>query len=167
MTEAILLLQEKSLQEPKKPTKSPNSSKEAPKVLDKQQIDDITNILKDTQKSKKPSPKPSVSINNNEFSSLTQEALSEVLGEEAEAESLEFKSSDDFIDGVGAKPSQPTVPKVTTNKKDTTLPNQINMADSNVDVVGLIQAFPTDKLRDLLSGVQITVNITFPTKKQN
>lgn len=165
--EAILLLQEKSLQEPKKPQKSPESQTDSPKVLDKQQIDDITNILKDTQKSKKPSPKPSVSINNNEFSSLTQEALSEVLGEEAEAESLEFKSSDDFIDGVGAKPSQPTAPKVATNKKDTTLPNQINMADSNVDVVGLIQAFPTDKLRDLLSGVQITVNITFPTKKQN
>lgn len=163
--EAILLLQEKSLQEPKKPQKTPESQTDSPKVLDKQQIDDITNILKDTQKSKEPSPKPSVSINNNEFSSLTQEALSEVLGEEAEAESLEFESGDDFIDGVGAKPSQPTAPKVATNKKDTTLPNQINIADSNVDVVGLIQAFPTDKLRDLLSGVQITVNITFPTKK--
>ena len=112
--EAILLLQEKSLQEPKKSAK-PN--KEAPKVLDKQQIDDITNILEGTQKPKstpnqstqKPQ-KPTVEISNNEFDSLTQEALSEVLGEEA----LDFESSADFISAPNNAPSNSNpAPKAT------------------------------------------------------
>ena len=191
--EAILLLQEKSLQEPKKPTK-PN--KEAPKVLDKQQIDDITNILEGTQKPKstpnqstqKPQ-KPTVEISNNEFDSLTQEALSEVLGEEA----LDFESSADFISAPNNAPSNsnpaPTATNPSLNQSvninvnppqntpnigtaiptldEPTLPKQINLADGNIDIAELLQTFPIDKLRELLSGVQITVNITFPTKKQN
>lgn len=191
--EAILLLQEKSLQEPKKPAK-PN--KEAPKVLDKQQIDDITNILEGTQKPKstpnqstqKPQ-KPTVEISNNEFDSLTQEALSEVLGEE----SLEFESSADFISAPNNAPSNSNPAPKATNPSvnqsvninvnppqstpnigtaiptldEPTLPKQINLADGNIDIAELLQTFPIDKLRELLSGVQITVNITFPTKKQN
>lgn len=191
--EAILLLQEKSLQEPKKPTK-PN--KEAPKVLDKQQIDDITNILEGTQKPKstpnqstqKPQ-KPTVEISNNEFDSLTQEALSEVLGEE----SLDFESSADFISTPNNAPSNLNpVPKATNPSvnqsanidanssqsvpnigteiptlDEPTLPKQINLSDGSLDIAELLQTFPIDKLRELLSGVQITVNITFPTKKQN
>lgn len=191
--EAILLLQEKSLQEPKKPTK-PN--KEAPKVLDKQQIDDITNILEGTQKPKstpkqsaqKPQ-KPSIEISNNEFDSLTQEALSEVLGEEA----LDFESSADFISAPNNAPSNSNPAPKATNPSvnqsanidanppqsvpnigteiptldEPTLPKQINLSDGSLDIAELLQTFPIDKLRELLSGVQITVNITFPTKKQN
>lgn len=194
--EAILLLQEKSLQEPKKSAKSPDSLKEAPKVLDKQQIDDITNILEGTQKPKstpnqstqKPQ-KPTVEISNNEFDSLTQEALSEVLGEE----SLEFESSADFISAPNNAPSNSNPAPKATNPSvnqsvninvnppqstpnigtaiptldEPTLPKQINLADGNIDIAELLQTFPIDKLRELLSGVQITVNITFPTKKQN
>ena len=153
--EALLLLQEKSLHEPKKPPKP----KEAPKILDKQQIDDITNILEDTQKPKSTANQPQkpqkLSINNNEFSSLTQEALSEVLGEES--------LDDDFSDDIAPKP----INTAQSTKKEPTLPKQINLADGNLDIAELLQTFPIDKLRELLSGVQITVNITFPTKKQN
>lgn len=32
------------------------------------------------------------------------------------------------------------------------------------DIAEIIKAFPVDKLRELLSGAQITINITFPSK---
>ena len=41
---------------------------------------------------------------------------------------------------------------------------QISIND-NLDLAEIIKTFPIDKLRELLSGVQITINITFPTKK--
>ena len=155
--EALLLLQEKSLHEPKKPPKP----KEAPKILDKQQIDDITNILEDTQKPKSTANQPQkpqkLSINNNEFSSLTQEALSEVLGEE----SLDDDLGEDFTPDIAPKSTNANQ----STQKEPTLPKQINLADGNLDIAELLQTFPIDKLRELLSGVQITVNITFPTKK--
>lgn len=41
---------------------------------------------------------------------------------------------------------------------------QINI-NENLDIAEIIKTFPIDKLRELLSGVQITINITFPSKK--
>ena len=40
------------------------------------------------------------------------------------------------------------------------------LSNPNLDLTEIIKSFPVDKLRELLSGVQITINITFPTKKQ-
>lgn len=181
--EAILLLQEKSLKQKNTP---PNTSKVSPKVLDKQQIDDITNILETTQKPIKSPQKPSsIAIHNDEFGSLTQEALSEVLGEES-PEKDEFESSADFINmqtpnvaSVANTPNkQSTTPSLnqnininlnsqTASIQENTIPKQINLSNmADIDIAKLLQTFPIDKLRELLSGVQITVNITFPTKKQ-
>ncbi len=174
--EAILLLQENSLQNKSTPKATPKGESpvnSSPKILDKQQIDDITNILEGTQKPNTSAPsesqkpqKPSVSINNNEFGSLTQEALSEVLGEEISDD--EFESSDDLM---GATPNitsdSPKGANQSANPSKTpSIPSQINLGDGNMDIANILQTFPIDKLRELLSGVQITVNITFPTKKQ-
>lgn len=173
--EAILLLQENSLHNKSAPKSAQNDANDAqksasdstPKILDKQQIDDITNILEGTQKPSVGAPsgakpqKPSVSINNNEFGSLTQEALSEVLGEDLDDDiaddltsaTLDIKSDSPKTAPKSANPNQP-------------IPSQINLNDGNIDIANILQTFPIDKLRELLSGVQITVNITFPTKKQ-
>lgn len=190
--EAILLLQENSLQNKStlKPsqkdaanvtptTSHPSQDSLRPKILDKQQIDDITNILEGTQKSNVGAPegmqksqKPSVSINNNEFGSLTQEALSEVLGEEILDD--EFESGDNFMDTTSnmtnnSLKKSPTSKATNSNINQSQIPpipSQINLGDSSINVAELLQTFPIDKIRELLSGVQITVNITFPTKKQ-
>ena len=37
---------------------------------------------------------------------------------------------------------------------------------TSIDIADILKTFPIDKLRELLSGVQITINITFPSKKQ-
>ena len=66
--------------------------------------------------------------------------------------------------------------------EESTIPNQVNdiqgshnnidanvapniASNPNIDLTEIIKSFPVDKLRELLSGVQITINITFPTKK--
>lgn len=179
--EAILLLQENSLHNKSAPKSAQNDANDAqksapkqdsaPKILDKQQIDDITNILEGTQKPSvgaqngaKPQ-KPSVSINNNEFGSLTQEALSEVLGEDLDDDIADdLTSAMPDIKSDSPKDSPKTAPKSANPNQP--IPSQINLNDGNIDIANILQTFPIDKLRELLSGVQITVNITFPTKKQ-
>ena len=177
--EAILLLQENSLHNKSAPKSVQNDANDAqksasdstPKILDKQQIDDITNILEGTQKPSVGAPsgakpqKPSVSINNNEFGSLTQEALSEVLGEDLDDDIADdLTSATPDIKSDLPKDSPKTTPKSANPNQP--IPSQINLNDGNIDIANILQTFPIDKLRELLSGVQITVNITFPTKKQ-
>lgn len=177
--EAILLLQENSLHNKSAPKSAQNDANDAqksasdstPKILDKQQIDDITNILEGTQKPSVGAPsgakpqKPSVSINNNEFGSLTQEALSEVLGEDLDDDIADdLTSATPDIKSDSPKDSPKTAP--TSANPNQPIPSQINLNDGNIDIANILQTFPIDKLRELLSGVQITVNITFPTKKQ-
>lgn len=172
--EALLLLQERALQD--------KSSE--PKILDKQQIDDINNILETTQ-----TPTPSdFSINNNEFGSLTQEALSEVLGEESVGASAEipqdnfiqnnnFAPNDNFTQDNNLAPNidafepimQPSMNKPSMNAQEQNISEpskHITINENSLDIAEIIKTFPIDKLRELLSGVQITINITFPNKKQ-
>ena len=80
-----------------------------------------------------------------------------MLGEE----SLDDDLGEDFTPDIAPK----SINANQSTKKEPTLPKQINLADGNIDIAELLQTFPIDKLRELLSGVQITVNITFPTKK--
>ncbi len=181
--EAILLLQENSLHNKSAPKSAQNDANDAqksspqqdstPKILDKQQIDDITNILEGTQKPSVGAPssakpqKPSVSINNNEFGSLTQEALSEVLGEDLDDDIADdLTAATPNITSDSPKDSPKTTPQSANPPKTPSIPSQINLGEGNIDIANILQTFPIDKLRELLSGVQITVNITFPTKKQ-
>lgn len=181
--EALLLLQEQSLGN----LHNENlSSTPEPKVLNKQDISEIATILDSTNND--------VSIQNSDFSSLTQEALSEVLGEESMSGAIAMSEGDsmgDSIDGAMMEdihdgfanmqdddmleeaPSEfdeaamPQEPKIQQNLQSSQVgeQTQINPSNVNIDFTELIKTFPIDKLRELLSGVQITINITFPTKK--
>ena len=174
--EAILLLQENSLHnkstaksatnDAKNPAQNPAPKLDSkldstPKILDKQQIDDITNILEGTQKpsvgaqsaSQKPQ-KPSVSINNNEFGSLTQEALSEVLGEDLSddiANDLISATPDITSDSPKDSPknSLNDSPKSANPNLSQPIPSQINLGEGNIDIANILQTFPIDKLREL------------------
>lgn len=150
--EALLLLQERALQE----------KSATPKVLNKQQIDDINNILEDTQNP----PASEFSINNNEFGSLTQEALSEVLGEESAniSDDIDIKQGIDTFHEEPQEQVEPTFQNIQSPQSQDTPSKQINI-NENLDIAEIIKTFPIDKLRELLSGVQITINITFPSKK--
>lgn len=150
--EALLLLQERALQE----------KSTTPKVLNKQQIDDINNILEDTQNP----PASEFSINNNEFGSLTQEALSEVLGEESANMSDDINIEQDIDTFQPQEQVEPTFQDTQSQNPQSqdTQSKQINI-NENLDIAEIIKTFPIDKLRELLSGVQITINITFPSKK--
>lgn len=216
--EALLLLQERALQD------------KSPKVLNKAQIDAINDILEDTQSAGdfgansfnannfgtgdfstnnfgvQPSgfgAQPSdFSMNNNEFQSLTQEALSEALDEGeiasnqnsqileqdfgtqgftkdyvADSFTQDF-ATDNFTQDFGDFQNEAPIAESSAQNFATQTPqNQQNIQNiqspptkqisinDNLDLAEIIKTFPIDKLRELLSGVQITINITFPTKK--
>lgn len=216
--EALLLLQERALQD------------KSPKVLNKAQIDAINDILEDTQSAgdfgannfsannfgssdfsannfgaqasgfgTQPSD---FSMNNNEFQSLTQEALSEALDEGeiasnqnsqileqdfgaqgftkdyvADSFTRDF-ATDNFTQDFGNFQNEAPIAESSAQNFATQTPqNQQNIQNiqstptkqisinDNLDLAEIIKTFPIDKLRELLSGVQITINITFPTKK--
>lgn len=261
--EALLLLQERALQE-----KSKTPAQKSPKILNKAQIDTINNILETTQGTGENSMgefgsdfgENEFAIKNNEFDSITQEALSEALNEQNTSEfesdfgSNDFMQdsqnlgnfSDDFADSAinnfaqdvepeeselpnfenfeqenrfaaqdfaqdlepeefelsdnfGASnlaqnpqninedfafdlPAQPQptpapqpqviqqqtpqTPQVSQQQTPPQIQNAQIKVGENLDLAEIIKTFPVDKLRDLLSGVQITINITFPNKKQ-
>lgn len=205
--EALLLLQERALQD------------KSPKVLNKQQIDAINDILEDTQNASDFSannfgtgdfsandfsaPASEFSMNNNEFQSLTQEALSEALDEgeianfdtqnnqileqdfgaqgftkDFTADSLtqDFGGFGDFQSAEVPNTAESSAQNFANQAQAPQTPQNIQNIQSapakqisindNLDLAEIIKTFPIDKLRDLLSGVQITINITFPTKKQ-
>lgn len=216
--EALLLLQERALQD------------KSPKVLNKAQIDAINDILEDTQSagdfgannfnannfgssdfgannfgtqaSGFGAPTSDFSMNNNEFQSLTQEALSEALDEGeiasnqnsqileqdfgaqgftkdyvADSFTRDF-ATDNFTQDFGDFQNEAPIAESSAQNFATQTPQsqqniqniqstptkQISIND-NLDLAEIIKTFPIDKLRELLSGVQITINITFPTKK--
>ena len=215
--EALLLLQERALQD------------KSPKVLNKAQIDAINDILEDTQSagdfgannfgasdfgtnnfatnnfsaqaSGFGTPTSDFSMNNNEFQSLTQEALSEALDEGeianfdtqnnqileqdfgaqgftkdyvADSFTQDF-ATDNFTQDFGNFQNEAPIAESSAQNFATQTPQsqqniqstptkQISIND-NLDLAEIIKTFPIDKLRELLSGVQITINITFPTKK--
>ena len=207
--EALLLLQERALQD------------KSPKVLNKAQIDAINDILEDTQSASDfgannfnannfgasdfgannfatqasgfSAPTSEFSMNNNEFQSLTQEALSEALdeGEIASNQNQILEQdfgaqgftkdyvADSFTQDFGgfqnmeapiAESSAQNFANPAQNPQNiqniqSPPTKQISIND-NLDLAEIIKTFPIDKLRDLLSGVQITINITFPTKKK-
>ncbi|MGX2982887.1 hypothetical protein [Helicobacter sp. 23-1045] len=198
--EALLLLQERALQD------------KSPKVLDREQIDAINGILDETQNANAPQggdfpadftsnfpadfsandfsansvSANNFSMNNNELQSLTQEALSEALGEgevqEFGGDSAIFaqNAGDSAIFAQNFTPNPQnfadSAPQnFTPNPQNTQNPQNLNAQSipqnrqitigDNLDLAEIIKTFPIDKLRDLLSGVQITINITFPTKK--
>lgn len=134
--EALLALQEQSL------NNLSESSKEEPKILNKNDINELTNMLEATSK-------------NDNFNSLTHEALNEALGEE--------KIEHDFDQ----------IPEIKLENDAEEIIHEVNPPPSvqvspnaNLDLTEIIKTFPIDKLRELLSGVQITINITFPNKKK-
>lgn len=216
--EALLLLQERALQD------------KSPKVLNKAQIDAINDILEDTQSagdfgannfnannfgtgdfstnnfgtqaSGFGAQTSDFSMNNNEFQSLTQEALSEALDEGeiasnqnsqileqdfgtqgftkdyvADSFTRDF-ATDNFTQDFGDFQNEAPIAESSAQNFATQTPQsqqniqniqstptkQISIND-NLDLAEIIKTFPIDKLRELLSGVQITINITFPTKK--
>ncbi|RDU65092.1 hypothetical protein [Helicobacter sp. MIT 14-3879] len=161
--ETLLMLQEKSLDNLNaENTFTTPSHNIEPKVLNKQDINELTNILEDTQSN-------NFSIQNNEFGSLTQEALSEVLGE---SNAKSFELNDNFpnsnLDAIETVDSSNTNTNLSSNQSvnSDSVQNTQNQIQSNInDLTEIIKTFPIDKLRELLSGVQITINITFPTKK--
>lgn len=145
-----------------------NQKEIEPQILDKDDINELTEILEETNPIQN-----NLKIQNNELSSLTQEALSEVLDETSNSDKIDDDFSfdnlnDDFIQDPQIQPSQPTQNLNTIRDNPTN--TQINIGDSsnnlNVDLSEIIKSLPIDKLRELLSGVQITINITFPNKKQ-
>lgn len=256
--EALLLLQERALQE-----KSKTPAQKSPKILNKAQIDTINNILETTQGTGENSAyengvgefgndfgKNEFAIKNNEFNSITQEALSEALSEQNTSEfendfgSNDFMHdsqnlgnfSDDFADSAinnfaqDVEPEESELPNFENFEQENRFaaqdfaqdlePEEFELSDNfgasnlaqnpqninedfafdlpaqpqpapqtqqqtpqtpppapqiqnaqikvgeNLDLAEIIKTFPVDKLRDLLSGVQITINITFPNKKQ-
>lgn len=68
-------------------------------------------------------------------------------------------SAQNFTNPTQTPQSQQTIQNI-----QSTPTKQISIND-NLDLAEIIKTFPIDKLRELLSGVQITINITFPTKK--
>lgn len=145
-----------------------NQKEIEPQILDKDDINELTEILEETNPIQN-----NLKIQNNELSSLTQEALSEVLDETNNSDKIDDDFSfdnlnDDFIQDPQMEQSQPTQNLNTIQNNPTN--THINIGDSsnnlNVDLSEIIKSLPIDKLRELLSGVQITINITFPNKKQ-
>lgn len=145
-----------------------NQKEIEPQILDKNDINELTEILEETNPIQN-----NLKIQNNELSSLTQEALSEVLDETNNSDKIDDDFSfdnlnDDFIQDPQMEPNQPTQNLNTIQNNPTN--THINIGDSsnnlNVDLSEIIKSLPIDKLRELLSGVQITINITFPNKKQ-
>lgn len=177
-----------------------------PKILNKEDITELTNILEDANQVEN----NGFMIQSDDFSSLTQEALSEALREENMANNADYNDADfntinltqdstfnedsNFnqadLSQTNFSPSFKTNDDIQfnpmqvesnnfqnqmqggTNLAQMTVqePNtQINVGNSqsnvNLDLTEIIKTFPIDKLRELLSGVQITINITFPTKK--
>ncbi|RAX55237.1 hypothetical protein CCY99_00625 [Helicobacter sp. 16-1353] len=166
--EALLRLQEESLNNDNTFNEDFNTPHTEPQILNKDTINELTNILEETMP-----PQNNLKIHNNELSSLTQEALSEVLDEtNLDETNIDDKIDDfnfgdnDFIEEEQIPPNQPIENPIQNNDTNT----HINIGDStsnvNVDLSEIIKSLPIDKLRELLSGVQITINITFPSKKQ-
>lgn len=168
--DTLLKLQEESLNNDNEFSQdfdSFNQKEIEPQILDKDDINELTEILEETNPIQN-----NLKIQNNELSSLTQEALSEVL-DETNSDKIDDDFSfdnlnDDFIQDPQIQPSQPTQNLNTIQDNPTN--THINIGDSsnnlNVDLSEIIKSLPIDKLRELLSGVQITINITFPNKKQ-
>lgn len=123
-------------------------------VLDKSTIDEVNDMLHQTENynDSKDNPK----FVSQDFDSLTEEALNKALqedgninyGTDIQTDLSNFK--DDSLNNNQANMSMPP-------------PASVNM-NSMSDISEIIRAFPVDKLRELLSGAQITINITFPSK---
>lgn len=143
-----------------------------PKILNKSDIDEVTHILEDTQDLNNNLNSNDVKIANNGLDSITQEAFSEAIDE--------TNINDDFSFDDDLTPLDSAVESEAI--EESTIPNQVNdiqgshnnidanvapniASNPNIDLTEIIKSFPVDKLRELLSGVQITINITFPTKK--
>ncbi len=196
-------------------------SESNPKVLDKNDISELTDILESANlASPATKSKPiiesdplqnDITIQNDEFGSLTQEALSEALDETNADKSSHFSSNDSFdVDNINLSDDLFSINQSQNNPMQDFLQPQINQSQNtttfiqptidqsqglsndsvnlqsnqamqnlppntsinvgkmqsnvNVDLADIIKSFPVDTLRELLSGAQITINITFPTK---
>lgn len=143
-----------------------------PKILNKSDIDEVTHILEDTQDLNNNLNSNDVKIANNGLDSITQEAFSEAIDETNINDDVNF---DDDLTSLDSAVESEAI-------EESTIPNQVNdiqgshnnidanvapniVSNPNIDLTEIIKSFPVDKLRELLSGVQITINITFPTKK--
>lgn len=167
--EALLLLQEQSLDD-----YNEDSTKDLqePKVLDKQDINELTDILNATN-----DVSSNVSTQNEDFGYLSQDVNlldDESVGNDNTADEVKYEFDDmqeDTIEEPLEQPEQPIFnqPQVQEPLQETLSQEQqnaqINPSNVNLDLTDIIKSFPVDKLRELLSGVQITINITFPTKK--
>ena len=124
-------------------------------ILDKSVIDEVNNMLDQTENY------DDVKISGQDFNYLTEEALNEVLHEDINEEINPLKNNfSNKIDSSGENLKNNNQ----TNKSVPLSPN-INMNGIS-DITEIIKAFPVDKLRELLSGAQITINITFPSKSE-
>ena len=143
-----------------------------PKILNKSDIDEVTHILEDTQDLNNNLNSNDVKIANNGLDSIAQEAFSEAIDETNINDDFSF---DDDLTSLDSAVESEAI-------EESTIPNQVNdiqgshnnidanvapniVSNPNIDLTEIIKSFPVDKLRELLSGVQITINITFPTKK--
>lgn len=120
-------------------------------ILDKNTIDEVNNILDQTENYNE-----SVKIASQDFNSLTEEALSEVLEEDSTG--AMYNKDNSLINNIDFNNE-----KLQSDSKTNNPPPNINMNGVS-DIAEIIKAFPVDKLRELLSGAQITINITFPSK---
>lgn len=180
--ETLLSLQEESINHTQNSQNTQNlNATQNPQILKKDDIDEVHHILNTTQEYNQTN---NITIENNELNSLTHEALSEVLDEG------NIDRVDDFsLDGLSgynnanqapnmqsfdipqsSTNTPPIEPNLTSQPQQNLADTQINMASTpnnvNLDLTEIIKSFPVDKLRELLSGVQITINITFPTKNK-
>lgn len=170
--EALLKLQE----EPQEDIKHTAAE---PKILNKSDIEEVATILEDTQNMglNNTLNTSEFKMENNELDSLTQEALSEAIDEtnmdndfnfDDDLSSLDSQLLTDTIEPIPAAMDKQEIltknPVDVHSDSNSAAPNILS--NPNLDLTEIIKSFPVDKLRELLSGVQITINITFPTKKQ-
>lgn len=149
-----------------------------PKILNKNDIDEVTNILEDTQNLGNNLNSNDVKIASNGLDSITQEAFSEAIDETNRNDNFNFDDNLPSVDNIIEPIEEQIIPSQvnnaqelndnTNNNTSNTSSNNVTqnmMSNANIDLTEIVKSFPVDKLRELLSGVQITINITFPTKK--
>ncbi len=150
-----------------------------PKILNKDDINEVATILEDTQSTSSSDTLDTIEfkMENNELDSLTQEALSEAIDETNMDNDFNFDNELSSLDSPLLSNAIETHPSDKDIHVDNSLDKPINfesgsssstpnvLSNPNLDLTEIVKSFPVDKLRELLSGVQITINITFPTKK--
>ncbi len=140
----------------------PDEPLEAGGILDANDLETVKHLLEEDD----PTPIPAedldmndIKIESSELASLTEEALSEALGEELTPdEEEEFNFEDDT-------PPAPIPAAPLTQEKSESFKSVQKSEAPAAEAIKNLQGLSIPALKELLDGMQLTISISFPDKK--